>query len=279
MTKEPIDVRSRGLKFATCLTTTITEETASPKNPYLIEDMRIHGYKHLELMEKCELSDVIYLLFRGEMPNEEQSHLFRKLCIAMINPGPRNTATQASITAGVSKTLAIHLLPISLSVYGGDFDGVGKVAHIMRYFLTAPEKPVEQVLDSLDRRRKNNIPGFDTVYGDIDPYATTLLESFDNSSSQPIIKWVTTLNNELIKKNIGITKAGVCAAVLTALGFHPEHGGALMQLIGAPGLLAHGLEYSEKSLTSMLFESDDCYEIEGEAALKSAIYKESEVTL
>jgi citrate synthase len=35
-----------------------------------------------------------------------------------------------------------------------------------------------------------------------------------------------------------------------------------MQLLAAPGLLAHGLEFSNKPVTAMLFEPDETYQIE-----------------
>ncbi len=262
MTSPSANIRNRGDQFAPRLETKITLEKPSPPNPYLVEEMRIHGYDHVELMANCEFSDVIYLLFRGELPNDAERELFRALSIALINPGPRHPATQASITAGVGKTNTTHVLPIALTVYGGEFDGAATVEAAMRFFNKASRKPAQDVVNNLEADKADNLPGFGTLYGDPDPYASKLLHLIDNKEAFPLLNWVKTLHNQLKEKNLGITKAGLCAAILAELGFQPRQGNVLMQLFAAPGLLAHGMEYANKPLTSMLFEPDDCYEIE-----------------
>ncbi len=73
---------------------------------------------------------------------------------------------------------------------------------------------------------------------------------------------------------IGLLKTGLCAAVLAELGFQPRQGSGLMQLMAAPGLLAHGVEYANKPLTSMLFESDENYEIDYGGAHSDDVQKE-----
>ena len=65
-------------------------------------------------------------------------------------------------------------------------------------------------------------------------------------------------------------KTGLCAAVLAELGFQPRQGCGLMQLLAAPGLLAHGVEYANKPFTSMLFEPDENYEIDYEPTTEFA---------
>jgi len=277
MTTPSANIRSREQQFAPRLETKITEEIPSPTNPYHVKNMRIHGYDHSALMEKCEFSDVIFLLFRGELPNDFERDLFRKLCIALINPGPRHPATQASITAGVGKTDTVNVLPIALTIYGGEFDGAANVESTMRYFRRASRRPTNEVATALESNSDIEIPGFGQLYGDADPYAEALLNAFSSNSSSPLLSWIIALNTKLKQKNIGISKAGLCAAILAELGFQPRQGNALMQLMAAPGLLAHGMEYANKPLTSMLFEPDECYEIEQELAGSAAPEKTREV--
>jgi citrate synthase len=259
------NVRSREETFTKQLTTKITEEVASDDNPYLVKQVRYHGYDQLELMDKCATSDVVYLMFRGELPNEYERELFRRLCIALINPGIRHPATQASVTAGVGKTIPVNVLPIALSIYGGDFDGAADVESAMRLYRRLSRKPAAETLLALENRTIDNLPGFGTLYGDIDHYANQLLQSIlVVAEDSKLLTWLNELNELLASQGIGLLKTGLCAAVLAELGFQPRQGCGLMQLLAAPGLLAHGVEYANKPLTSMLFESDDCYEIEYE---------------
>lgn len=257
------NVRSREEVFATELTTKITEEVASENNPYLVNQVRYHGYDQLNLMDKCEVSDVVFLLFRGELPTATERELFRRLCIALINPGMRHPATQASITAGVGKTMPVNVLPIALSIYGGEFDGAADVEAAMRLYRRLSRKPVEATVAAYTSGEMDPLPGFGTLYGDIDLYASQLLANIlEVAGDSKLLCWLDTLNTRLSEVGIGILKTGLCAAVLAELGFQPRQGCGLMQLLAAPGLLAHGVEYANKPLTSMLFEADDCYEID-----------------
>jgi citrate synthase len=61
---------------------------------------------------------------------------------------------------------------------------------------------------------------------------------------------------------MGWLTTGVAAAVFCDLGFQPKIGGALFQLLGAPGLAAHGLELANKPITAMPYISDENYVIE-----------------
>lgn len=266
MSSASANVRSRGEKFTPRIETKITRETSAAHNPFLVEQCRMHGYDHLELIDRCEFSDVIFLLLRGELPEPGERRLFRRLSIALINPGPRHPATQASITAGVGKTLTVNVLPIALSIFGGEFDGAGGVEQAMRYYRRASRKPAAEAAAVA-----NPPPGFGTLYGDPDTYAEKLLRHLlQGDGEYRILDWVRQLHELLRPRQLGILKAGICAAALADLGFQPRQGNSLMQLMAAPGLLAHGLEFANKPLTSMLFEPDSSYEVEYPAAGEQA---------
>ncbi|TQV84662.1 citrate synthase [Exilibacterium tricleocarpae] len=257
MSSTSANVRSRGEKFTPRIETKITREIPAAHNPYLVRQSRLHGYDHLELMRDHELSDVIFLLFRGELPDHHERQLFRRLMIGLINPGPRHPATQASITAGVGKTMSVNVLPIALSIFGGEFDGAATVEDAMRFLRRASRKPARDCAES----DATQLPGFGTLYGDPDPYAEKLLYTLVDEQAGKILRWAAQLHEALRSGHLGILKSGLCAAVLADLGFQPRQGNGLMQLMAAPGLLAHGVEFANKPLTSMLFEPDDCYEV------------------
>lgn len=254
------DVKSRGDKFSVKLETKITLEEAPEHNPYHVKKQVIHGYDHLDLLENSSFSDVIYLLIKGNLPSEKDSLLFGKLALALINPGIRHPAAQASIVAGVGKSDVVNILPITLGVYGGTFDGAGDITSAIRFFRKASRKSAEEVVDdALD----NQIPTITQHYGDADTYANILLDKLKPYASDgKVFSWLEQLQALIFPQNYGVTKASICAAILADLGFQPRQGSALMQLFAAPGLLAHGLEFTNKPLTSMLFEPDETYQIE-----------------
>ena len=253
-------VKSRGDAFAEKIETKITCEKSPVHNPYHIEQQLIHGYDHLDLLDNCNFADVIYLLLRGNLPSEKESKLFNKVAIALINPGPRHPAAQASITAGVGKTDTVNILPIALGVYGGTFDGAGDMENTIRFLRKAAKKPViEFKEDALNKK----IPSITQHYGDADTYANILLGKLKPYAIEgKVFSWLYQLHTLTYSENIGVTKTSIAAAIFADLGFQPRQGGALMQLLAAPGLLAHGLEFSNKPVTAMLFEPDETYQIE-----------------
>jgi citrate synthase len=253
-------VKSRGDKFSVQLETKITNEIPPKHNPYHAKQQIIYGYDHLDLLENCDYLDVNFLLMRGKLPSPTEKILFNKLAIALINPGPRHPATQASMTAGVGKTAPVNILPIALGVYGGNFDGAGKIETMMRWLRKSHKRPINEYLEA---SIKGEIDGIEQYYGDADTYCQILINALKPVAEQgKIFSWLYELNQQLIENNIGISKAMLTAAILADLGFQPRHGASIMQLLAAPGLLAHGLELSNKPLTAMLFESDDVYTIE-----------------
>ncbi len=260
MSSEASKVRSRGDDFAPKLETKITLEKPPAHNPYQTEQQFIHGYDHMELLEKLSFSDTIYLLLRGNLPSTEDKTLFNKLCIAFINPGVRNAAGQAAIIAGVGKTDPLHMLPIAMGVYGGRFEGAGEIETMLREFRRFSRKPAQ---NAEAKALSGDITGMSTVYGDPDVYADKLLQYFAaQAETGKTIKWLYELQKLVLPKGIGATKAAVAAGVMADLGFQPRQGGPLLQMLSAPGLLAHGMEYSNKPLTAMKFESDEDYLVE-----------------
>lgn len=253
------DIRSRGDTFAPHLETRITEEIPHATNPYLAEEVRFHGYDHLELMAKLPFTDMLFLLLRGELPTPEQADVFRRLSVALINPGPRHPAGQAAIVAGVGKTNIEQLLPIALTIYGGKENSAGAVADIMQAF----QAQIESFAQAHAPSTPDATMGFGTLYGDIDPYAAKLLNEFSPDIGH-FTAWAHQQQVALAPNGQGILRAGLCAAVLLDLGFTPRQGTGLMQLFAAPGLLAHGIEFAGKPLNHMLFEPDSQYDLESD---------------
>lgn len=253
-------VKSRGDAFAEKIETKITDEESPEHNPYHVSKQIIHGYDHLDILENCHFADVIYLLLRGNLPSKKESVLFNKIALALINPGPRHPASQASITAGVGKTDTVNILPIALGVYGGTFDGSGEMENTIRTFRKSARKPASE---SKEEALNQNLPSIKKLYGDADTYSNILLEKLKPYANEgKVFSWLCDLQRLILPENIGVTKASIAAAIFADLGFQPRQGASLMQLLAAPGLLAQGLEFANKPVTSMLFEPDETYQIE-----------------
>lgn len=261
------DVKKRDIKFASRTVTRIWDEEPTADNPYLAEKSRCHGYDILELAQHRSFAEVLFLLFSGELPTDEQAGLLETLMIAFINPGPRHPATRAAMNTGVGKSRPVHILPIGLSVMGGAHLGGEETEAAMRYLRKHqridPQAHAEELLAENQRPVEGDwhiIPGFGSRYGGIDPLprkvALILKESPGCGKS---IRWGNAFSNRVKPVGLGWLTPGIVAAVLCDLGFHPRSGGGLFQLISAPGILAHGLEMANKPINAMPFLDEENY--------------------
>jgi citrate synthase len=252
--------------FSKKTATHIWKETPCEDNPYIAESALCHGYDLYELMEKCSFSDTFYLLFRGELPDPQASKLLETLMIALINPGPRHPATRAAMNAGVGKTMPTHIIPIATSILGGNYLGGGEIEPAMRFLNKQRNKnPVASATHLLAEHDDSDsiAPGFGKRFGGIDVMSHSIVERLLLlEGKKPVLEWSATFANTLNSKSMGWLTTGIAAAVFCDLGFQPKMGGALFQLLGAPGLAAHGLELANKPITAMPFISDENYVIE-----------------
>jgi citrate synthase len=274
-TTEPkrVKVQSRNEPFSARASTRIWAEQPSGDNPYIAASALCHGYDLFELMEKRSFVDVFYLLFRGELPSAAEAQLLQTLMIALINPGPRHPATRAAMNVGVGKTNPLHILPIASAVLGGEHQGGGEIENAMR-FLRKNQKNnprdwqqlathLDATDESADETPVSPTSGFGKRHGGIDLMAAGVAERLLKlEAAGKALKWGDEFAKIQAPSGSGWLMTGVAAAVFADLGFQPKAGGALFQLLGAPGLIAHGLEVANKPITVMPYVSDANYTIE-----------------
>lgn len=268
MTKNKGSVNKRDLQFEDRSATRIWCEQPAADNPYLAARCLCHGYDIVELAGKRPFVDVLFLLFIGELPTREQADLLQTLMIAFINPGPRHPATRAAMNGGVGKTQAAHLLPIGLSVLSGSHLGGEEVILSMKYLQRHRDKNPRALARKLLRQPGTEggdchlIPGFGSRFGGIDPIPQQLAGLLaEMEASGEALRWGSRFVEEIKPHDMGWLSTGITAAVLCDLGFSPFSGAGLFQIISAPGLLAHGLEFIYKPVTAMPFLDENHYVI------------------
>jgi citrate synthase len=256
-------VRSRNEAFVAKTATRIWSEQPTPANPYIAQAAQCYGYDLVELMHKRSFVDVFYLLLRGNLPDPESAQLLEALMIALINPGPRHPATRAGMNAAIGKTDPLHILPIASGVMSGEHQGAGLVEAAMRFLrkqlATDPVATANQLLAEPEL----NAPGFGQIYGGLDELSAALAAHLVSlKGAGRALLWGQAFHQALAPNNLGWLNYGLAAAVFCDLGFQPRAGGCLMQLLSAPGLVAHGLEMANKPITAMPFVKDENYVIE-----------------
>ncbi len=263
------NVVRRDDQFADKTATKIWNEKPSKTNPYIAESASCHGYDLVELCTKRSFVDVLFLLFRNELPTSVEASLLEKLLIVFINPGPRHPATRAAMNAGVGNTDSSHILPIGLTVLGGSVLGAAEVENCMRWLRKSSRRDPRIIAKGL---LENNLagegvgclaPGFGRHFGSVDEYVQNLVTVFSAADGTGrIFEWSTFFVEELRRANYGWLSTGLAAAILCDLGFQPRMGPGIYQIMSAPGIFAQGIEMANKPMTAMPFLDDKDYIIE-----------------
>jgi len=257
---EPAKSRDEG--FAAKPLTRIWLETASASNPYVADKAHCHGYDHLQMVSGASFAATLFLLFKRELPTPEAERLFERLIIAFVNPGPRHAAVRAAQTAGAGKTDPVHILPIGLSVLGGE---AGSVPLAMQFLAKTVRQDPSEIAHAMphdisDVEVESQLPGFGRCFGGADVWSANLAHSISsNSPSTNFLHWGCTLHERLTDHKAGWLRTGVFAAALLDLGFPFRAGAVLYQLLNAPGIAAHGLEMHGLPRTAMPFLDDAHY--------------------
>jgi citrate synthase len=243
-----VDVKKRGDAFCEKVSTAIWKEMPASDNPYHVDEARCHGYEHLALINNKSFSEVLFLLFQSELPNESQRRLFDTLLLSVIHPGPRHNASRAAMNAAVSKTNTSHVLPLALNVLGGEWQGSREVFESMKFLrknhhISAAECAHEHIaLLGNTRESEGDLtlaPGYGSTYGSADSYSQKLADNISSNCDVGLnFKWAAEFVSVGAKLNVGWRVTGLFAAVLTDLGFTPYQGELLFQIASAPGIVA-----------------------------------------
>ncbi|WP_067869099.1 citrate synthase family protein [Neptuniibacter marinus] len=269
-----VDEHSRNDAFCEKTSTSIWQETPSTTNPYTVSEARCHGYEHLALINNRSYTEVLFLMFQGELPTPEQHQLFEHLLTSLIHPGPRHNACRAAMNAAVSKTHVSHILPLSLNVLSGEQGGSHEVFQAMKYLQNNQQVTPRMGAQALTQAAKILVaqtdegdiipaPGFGTFYGSIDNYTQKIADNvFNHCSPGPHLRWAHAMLDGIDEElTLSWRIAGLAGACLLDLGFTPYTGELIFQIACAPGIAAQAAEKSNSPITEMPFLAEENYVI------------------
>ena len=265
-----------------CIRTKIWQEFASTDNPFISQKTLCHGYDFDALLDRYGWTQLLFLVFRGELPTAQEDSYLNLLMSSMINPGPRDAATRAAMNCGIGKTPLATILTTGLTIRGGMAEGSLNVENAMRFLLGQLQAQNSQDSESGDfaltlirnyeRSRIENSeydiiplpidpPGFGLYYGEQDPRAITLLAKIKSRGNiGNYLSLALNLESHLSEeRGIFLTQGGVIASALCDLGFSPEQGSGIFLIAGSVGIFAHGIEQLPRKWTEYPFWSDPAY--------------------
>ncbi len=234
--------------------TRIWREAPEPNNPFATRTAYCHGYDvYGDMLGQARWAQMLYLLFRGEAPTAEQTHLLDALALALANPGPRDPSVHAAMCGGVAGSTAAASLMAALSVGAGRYGGAREVHDAMNIWADAGHDTAAWVrhASAWQSQHMDIWPQAEHPAG-FDPYgvttSTAVLQTLHRLAGMgPFanLRWLVDRRSEVeLALGLPLAMPGVAAAALVDLGFTAQQGEMLYLLLRLPGAAAHALEQS-----------------------------------
>jgi citryl-CoA lyase len=208
-------------------------------------ELRVRGYEITEMISKLSFAQTVFLILKGELPNESEARMMEGMLVSSIDHGitpPSNLAARTVMSGGNSLNCAVAagIMTIGES-HGG---AIEQCAKILQEAVIANESAEDLVLRF--KAEKKRIPGFGHRIHARDPRTTALFELADKCGfTGSHIKLAQNLMIELERgssRNLPINVDGAIAAVISEMGFDWRMGKGFFIIARTPGLVAHVFE-------------------------------------
>ncbi len=236
--------------------TRIWDEEAEADNPFAARACYCAGYDvYGDLLGAIRWEEYLYLMLRGEAPEEHEARLLHDLAIALANPGLREYSVHAAMNAGVGGSSHAACLSAALAVGAGQLGG-GRDLHEAMGIWSRCARDLNAWSEALaaynaaaepDRTElwapMAHPPGFDPNGVSCTTPVRRTLEHLSAIVPAGALAWLAAHRQALeAAAGMPLSMAGVAAAAYTDLGLEAPQAEMLHLLLRLPGAAAHALE-------------------------------------
>ncbi len=218
----------------------------------------VRGKNIVDLAGKASFAAAIYLILKGELPDEKTEKIFSAMLTISIDHGvePSSVVAARNIYSAGS--------PVQAAVAGGvlafgEFHG-GAIEAAMENFYEHVDKQAGEVIDDFKSRDKR-LAGFGhKLYKGDDPRAVKLIEiAQETGFSGKYVKFANSIAEEFKKreKSLPLNIDGIIAALLCEMGFDARVGKGIFIIARVPGLVAHVVEEATREKPVRRLEADE----------------------
>ncbi len=210
----------------------------------------VRGYRLNELIGRLSFAGMIYLLFKGDLPNEREEKLINALLVAGCEHSitcPSTAAARLVISGGVGLQNAIASGINAL----GDYHG-GAIEHTMKMLYEAFSGDYDNIeliaKDIVDKylSRGERVPGFGHFLHTEDPRVKKLIKLANelgfNGKYLQLACAIQDKLSEALGRPMPMNIDGIMGALFCELGFDWRMGKALFTLSRIAGIAAHAYE-------------------------------------
>ncbi|UCG17228.1 MAG: citryl-CoA lyase [Phycisphaerales bacterium] len=216
-------------------------------------EIRLRGYRIDDLMGRVDFGQALYLLLRGELPDEKVGRLMTAILVSSIDHGstpPSVLGARNAASTGAPLNACVAAGVLSINRYHG-----GAVEDCARALLEIVKRaddascPIadaaDQVLDEY-KQRKTRVAGYGHRLHTADPRTPRLFKLAEEAGvSGKYVEACKAVEAGLEKqtgKKLPINVDGAIGAVLCELGFEPDVMNGFFILARTAGLIAQARE-------------------------------------
>ncbi len=204
----------------------------------------IRGHELGDLMINNGFVQTIYLLLKGQLPNETQAKMFDAILSSVVDHGPAvASALNARISASAKNPLHASVAAGLLGL--GERHGVVIEPAMKFFFDHKDETDVLGLLKNM-KEQKKYAPGFGHKIFEVDPRTQRLFaiakETGIYGGYCEFAQKVEDTLNSFSSKKLPLNADGAIAAILCDMGFDARVGNGVFVIARVPGLVAHVIE-------------------------------------
>ncbi len=252
------------------LSSAFWQEVAELDNPFATRSALCSGYDvYGDLLKHADTIDMLWLLLIGQAPSPKQKPLINKLAIALANLGPRDPASQASMSAAAGGSGAAACLMAGLAVAAGNVNGARELNEAINIWQTC-DKQIDRWQQALLQYSASteaaytdswlpleSPPGFDLNGVSCTTPVKVTLEHLSQQPNTTSLRWLQQHRKQLESiTQLPLSMIGVCAAAMHDLKLNREQGEMLYLLCRLPGIAAHALEQRQQGWDQFPFYPD-----------------------
>ncbi len=220
------------------------------------------GHPIENLVGKVSLSQMIWMMLRGSLPDIKQAELLDAALVAGVDHGPQAPSIAAARMAATCGVGINNVMATAVNMLGDVHGGAGESCAQLYYRIAVSinkglplEEAVAKGLDNWQAEHGKIIPGFGhRFHKPVDPRAPRLISIVREAASECTVSGKFADIAEAIQSELNCRKGrplamnidGATAVIFCELGFPPPLSRGLFCLSRSVGILAHAWEQMEQ---------------------------------
>jgi len=211
--------------------------------------IQVRGYDIVEMMDKLSFAQAVYLILRGELPDEKQARMMEAILVSSVDHGaspPSVLGTRNVVSGGnpLNAAVAGGVLVIGDS-HGG---AIEQSARIMQLWAKKDGDVADLAAGLLAEMKASGkrMPGFGHRLHQTDPRTVKLFEIADSlhfsGRHTDLAQAIEAQLEKTSGRKLPINVDGAIAAVISDMGFDWRLGKGFFIISRVPGLIAHAYE-------------------------------------